>query len=167
MQIVELELSGDYEFFCPATSEQIIYAEAPFEASSATVFCYLENINQFEFAEDWVKEKFIQANKKRKEIELETKNIEKVEKVEKVEKPVEIIHAEKVDENKSMLESLLAFAAEESDEPKTAFEMFLDGLNYDLDYDNLICFSITTGGTACGPSSFTVHIGIDMTYKYS
>ena len=56
MQQIELELREDFEFFCPVTGKQIVFAEAPFEASPATVFCYLSSESGFEYISGWAYE---------------------------------------------------------------------------------------------------------------
>ncbi len=55
MQQIALDLHH-HEFFCPVTGTQILGMTTPFEPSEATLFCYLENLKVFEYAEDWVKE---------------------------------------------------------------------------------------------------------------
>ena len=44
----------------------------------------------------------------------------------------------------------------------TAFERMIGEKTAGL--DNLVCFSVTTSGIACGPVSSTVHFCIDMDY---
>ncbi len=55
MQQIELDLNH-HDFYCPATGDQIVGMTTPFEPSEATLFCYLENLKVFEYAEDWIKE---------------------------------------------------------------------------------------------------------------
>jgi hypothetical protein len=119
MQQVVLELREDYEFFCPITGEQMVCAEAPFEPSPATVFCYLEHIGEFEYASDWAQSTF--------------------------KKCLSLVNEEVRFKNSEAFEMLIG---QETENEK-----------------NLICFSITTNGMACGPASSIVHFCIDMGYK--
>lgn len=45
------------------------------------------------------------------------------------------------------------------------FEAFKDALQKDKANENLVIYSITTSGMACGPTSGTIHIGIDMDFE--
>lgn len=113
----ELE-AEDFEFFCPVTGEQIVFAEAPFEASPAIVFCYLPSEREFEYVSEWADEKYD--------------------------------------------ECLNKLPYDQYDRENEAFEMLI-GSQTAIE-ENLICFTITINGMACGPISFTVHICIDMNY---
>jgi hypothetical protein len=57
MEAIELDLVK-HEFFCPVTGKQIVFAEEPFEASAATVFCYLPSERSFEYASEWTIKKY-------------------------------------------------------------------------------------------------------------
>jgi hypothetical protein len=48
------------------------------------------------------------------------------------------------------------------EDPDGRFDRFCEGLK---GYANLVVFSITTRGVACGPVAWTTHIGIDMGYR--
>ena len=48
------------------------------------------------------------------------------------------------------------------DDPDGRFDRFCEGLK---GYTNLVVFSITTCGVACGPVAWTTHIGIDMDHR--
>ena len=47
MHLVHLNLNH-WNFFCPATGEQLVGDNHPFTPSSATVFCYLDQTGNFE-----------------------------------------------------------------------------------------------------------------------
>lgn len=47
MQLVQLDLAHD-NFFCPVTGQAILRGEEAFHASPATVFCYVDEVDEFE-----------------------------------------------------------------------------------------------------------------------
>lgn len=51
MQIVDLELSHD-NFFCPVTGQAILRGEQEYNPSPATVFCYVDEVSDFEHITD-------------------------------------------------------------------------------------------------------------------
>ena len=55
MKQIELDLHH-HDFFCPVTGEQIVGISTPFEPSEATLFCYLDEISEFQYAEGWIEE---------------------------------------------------------------------------------------------------------------
>ena len=113
MKQIELDLHH-HDFFCPVTGEQIVGIQTPFEPSEATLFCFLDEIGEFQYAEEWI-------------------------------------------------ENLYNTYMEETDNDHAdAFDKLLHAIG--MKYDNTVCFSITTGGMACGPMSSTVHFGIDFDY---
>jgi hypothetical protein len=57
MQQIELEFTDEFEFFCPVTGNQILYVDE-FQPSPAMVFCYLEDEDVFEEANDWTRQIF-------------------------------------------------------------------------------------------------------------
>ena len=57
MQLIELNLREDFEFFCPITGEQIVFKD-DFNPSKAMLFCYVDIANAFEHADDWTQNKF-------------------------------------------------------------------------------------------------------------
>jgi len=48
MQIVEIELTDGYPFYCPITGE-LILSEEDFKPSPAMVYCYIKNDSLFEY----------------------------------------------------------------------------------------------------------------------
>ena len=54
MQIVDLDLNHD-NFFCPVTGQAILRGDEEFKASPATVFCYVDEVSDFEFISDKAK----------------------------------------------------------------------------------------------------------------
>ena len=152
--MIQEELYLDnHEFICPVTDEQILFEESPFEASAATVFCFIESINSFEFATDSIKLAYAKAKQKFKE----NKNKPPKEEI----KYTEVKPTSPAEE----LFLTLLKTEEHQSEYFSAFELMLDELESDSNTENYVCYAITTSGMACGPSSFTVHIGIDMSYK--
>ena len=57
MQLVKLDLNHD-NFFCPVTGQTILRAEEAFRASPATVFCYVDEVSDFETISDEAKANF-------------------------------------------------------------------------------------------------------------
>jgi hypothetical protein len=57
MQLIELNLREDFDFFCPITGEQIVFKD-DFNPSKAMLFCYVDIANAFEHADDWTQNKF-------------------------------------------------------------------------------------------------------------
>lgn len=47
MQLVKLDLNHD-NFFCPVTGQVILNGEEAFHASPATIFCYVDEVSDFE-----------------------------------------------------------------------------------------------------------------------
>lgn len=57
MQQICLEQNIEADFYCPATGNLIVGSQ-PFTPSSATLFAYLEDLQEFEFATDSIRAKF-------------------------------------------------------------------------------------------------------------
>ncbi len=57
MQQICLEQNIETDFYCPATGDLIVGSQ-PFTPSSATLFAYLEDLQEFEFATDSIRAKF-------------------------------------------------------------------------------------------------------------
>lgn len=55
MKQIELDLSH-HELYCPVTGEQIVGMDTPFEPSEATLFCFLDEIGEFQYAEKWIED---------------------------------------------------------------------------------------------------------------
>lgn len=55
MQQIELNLSH-HDFYCPVSGKQIVGTETPFEPSEATLFCFLDEIREFQYAEKWIED---------------------------------------------------------------------------------------------------------------
>ena len=49
MQIVELKFHSNQVLFCPATGQQVLIPDEPFEESPAMLFCYLPEYKEFEY----------------------------------------------------------------------------------------------------------------------
>jgi len=54
MQRIELELNHN-NLFCPVTGQRILSDGEPFEPSPAMLFCFIEDIEDFEFATDEIR----------------------------------------------------------------------------------------------------------------
>ena len=63
MQHVKLDLDH-YEMYCPVTGEHIIGQERTFTPSKATLFCFVGEVSEFEFANPKIKELFEVCEKK-------------------------------------------------------------------------------------------------------
>jgi hypothetical protein len=119
MQIVKINRSDVYTFFCPVTGQQILF-EDDFEPSPATVFHYLDfDDGFFPFANDWIK--------------------------------------------KLLIEMGISFDEDMWVDYKD-FNSLMDRLSTIKETENYICFALTESGVACGPTSSTGYICIDMCY---
>lgn len=162
MKKIELDLSEDFSFYCPVTGEKMIGDLEPFEPSAATVFCFLESFDSFEYATEAIKLKYREAKQKMK-AKIKQKNNEKNPPENKVNPPSHNI-SETEDENleQQFIKALIRNSTEESTLFETPFSIMLEDLTKDIDSENYVCFSITTSGIACGPMSSTVHFCIDF-----
>jgi len=110
MQIVELDLDH-FEFYCPVTGIKMMGDAEEFVASPATVFCFVDEVRDFECVTDDFRQ---------------------------------------------------AYESASADEDLLSEEVFQSLAGYGD--RNLVCFTITTRGMACGPISSTVRVGINMNY---
>jgi len=160
MKQIELDLSEDFSFYCPVTGEKMIGDLEPFEPSEATVFCFLESFDSFEYATEAIKLKYSEAKekfkRKRKQSEKEKSNLKN-----KVDPPTHSI-SENANLEEQMIQALLSNSTEESIMFETPFSIMLKDLANDIDAENYVCFSITNSGIACGPMSSTVHFCVDF-----